>query len=315
MSIEKIKSTLIPLNVLSSPWDNKRYILRAPTPLEVTAAPPEELHYRDNFYDYIKVYPDQEVRGTCVAWCNKLDEQVNRKWHDGIEDDLSAEDLYWKARKLDGLPDFLGEGSNNLGAMKARQKLGFCLEETRPYNSTGIVKAESLYLEESSNHVIDSYYQLSLLPTVWKTSIAGIISAPQWDGPKPIVTAYKVTDTMINYAKEHDGIMPPDPGTDVAGGHSSLFAAYKMIDDMLHFGNPNTWGEDFGDEGWAWFPETYLLNGIIMEGWISHYGPKIDPAEPDSGCPIAQTYAWLGNTGSKLMGRRSRFKAYYGRKV
>jgi hypothetical protein len=50
-----------------------------------------------------------------------------------------------------------------------------------------------------------------------------------------------------------------------------------------------------------------------MEGWISHYGPKITPENP-SGCFIANSYVALGNWGAKLLGRRSRFKAYYGNK-
>jgi len=317
---ERIRSTLIPLNVLSSPWDDLRYILRAPTPAEVAAAPAEELHYRNNIYDYITIYPDQGNRGTCVSWCNKLDAQVNRKWQDDIEDDLSAEDLYWKARKYDGLPDWLGEGSNNLGAMKARQKEGFCLETTYPTSSDsaipspGIQKPQDEYIEECTNFGIDNYYQLPLMPSVWKTSIAGLISDPQWDGPKPIVTAYKVTQTMIDYAKEHDGILPEDPGVDVLGGHSSLFAAYKPIDGALYYGNPNTWGEGIFDEGWLWWPESYFFNGILMEGWISHYGEKIIPDQTPSGCIIANAYVGLGNFGSKLLGRRSRFKATYAKK-
>lgn len=315
MSIDdKIKSTLVPLNVLQSPWDDKRYLLRTPTALEVSAAPVEELHYYNNWYDYVKDYPDQETRGTCVAWCNKLDEQINEKWETGNEVDLSAEDLYWKARQYDGLPDWLGEGSNNLGAMKARQKAGLCLEETRPYNSIAITKSEELYNEECSHRAIDSYYQLSLMPSVWKTSLAGIISEPQWDGPKPIVAAYKVTQTMLDYAKEHDGLMPLDPGVDVIGGHSSLFAAYKLIDGELHFGNANSWGTDFGDDGWAWFPQTYLLNGIIMDGFVSHYGPKINIEPNPTECWIANGVLWALNAGSKLLGRRTRFKGYYSKK-
>ena len=148
------------------------------------------------------------------------------------------------------------------------------------------------YLREACQYVIDNYYQIALMPSVWVTSLAGIISDPQWDGPKPIVSAYKVTQTMLNYATEHDGIMPDDPGTDLRGGHLSLFTDYKYIDGKRYLGNLNSWGSDFGDEGWAWFPESYLFNGIILEGWISHYGPPIQPDQPSNGafCDLAR---WL----------------------
>lgn len=317
----RIIESLVPLKKLISPWDYKRWLLRLPTFEEVQAAPSEMLYYRNNWTNFVDEYPDQGNRGTCVAFCNGLDQQINEWWENGETIELSEEDLYWKARARDGLPDWLGEGSNNLGAMKAREKDGVCLESTYPTSqdkdvpSPGIQKPEEEYLEESGRHVIDNYYQVPLNPSSWKTSIAGIISNPQWEGAKPIVGAYKVTQTMIDYALEHDGIIPEDPGTDVKGGHSSLFSDYKIIDGFDYLGNMNTWNNDKFDNGWLWFPVSYLLNGIILEGWISHYGPPIQPHEPASDCMIANAYASIGNLGSELLGRRSRFKAYYGKKV
>jgi hypothetical protein len=146
------------------------------------------------------------------------------------------------------------------------------------------------------------------MSSIWKTSLAGVISDPQWDGPKPIVAAYKVTETMIEYAQEHSGVLPEDPGMDVAGGHLSLFTDYKLINGRLHYGNWNTWGEDFGDGGWLWFPEQYLQNDIIMEGWISHYGPPIEP-NPPSDCPMAWLWCGAYNAGNRLVGGKTRLKA------
>jgi len=313
--IEKVRETVIPLERILSPWDDQRWLLRTPTPEEILAAPEELLFYREHWDEFLPEFPDQGNRGTCVGWAHTGDSEVNNKWRDNIMDDLSPEDCYYKARKYDGLPDIIGEGSNNLGAMKARQKEGICLEATYPTSidkavpSPGIQKPLEEYREEAAQYVIDNYYQVQLMPSVWKTSIAGIISDPQWDGPKPIVAAYKCTGTMFEYAEEHDGILPSDPGADVLGGHSSLFAAYKIIDGELYFGNANTWGADQGDEGWFWHPSSYLFNGIILEGMISHYGPPIIPEEP-SGCIVAQSYARLGNGLSSVLGRKSRFKTY-----
>jgi len=312
--VEKVIETVIPLEKLISPWDDQRWLLRTPTLAEILTAPDELLFYREHWDEFLPEFPDQGNRGTCVGWAHTSDAEINNKWRDNIQDDLSPEDCYHKARKYDGLPDFL-EGSNNLGAMKARQKEGICLEETYPTSidksipSPGIQKSDEAYRREAAQYVIDNYYQVQLMPSVWKTTIAGIISDPQWEGPKPIIAAYKCTRTMFEYADEHDGIMPPDPGTDIIGGHSSLFAAYKIIDGELYFGNPNTWGADQGDEGWFWFPKQYLLNGIILEGMISHYGAPIDP-EPPSDCMVAQAYAGMGNMLSTLLGRKSRFKTY-----
>lgn len=225
-AVNRIIDGLVPLEQIQSPWDYQRWFLRTPTLREIREAPPKQTWYRDNFDRFVKPYPDQGNRGLCVGWSNKLDAQINEYWETGGElISLSAEDLYWKARKYDGIPDWLGEGSNNLGAMKARQKLGVCLEETYPtsqdraISSPGIQKPHDEYLLESCHHVIENYYQIPLDPGSWVTSIAGIISDPQWDGPKPIVAAYKVTQTMINYSMEHDGLMPEDPGTDLRGGH------------------------------------------------------------------------------------------------
>lgn len=293
--IDRLIESLIPLEAAYSPWDPQRWLLRMPTAEEVKEAPRESLFYYNNWNKIFNEYPDQGNRGTCVGWGSTEDAEINRWWQDGIMDDLSPEDCYHKARKYDGLPDFL-EGSNILGAMKARQKEGICLEETYPTSidkskpSPGIQKPLDEYRKEAGFYVIDNYYQIALIPTVWVTSIAGIISDPQWEGPKPIKSAYKVTRTMLEYAEEHNGIMPDEPGSDFAGAHCSLITDYKYIDDKLYLGNLNSWGPEWGDNGYGWFPTNYLFNGIFMEGWISHYGPPITPSEPEAGfgCVIAR---------------------------
>lgn len=311
--INRIIESLVPLEKIVSPWDDQRWVLAAPTPEEIAAAPDEVLYYRNNWQRFWPEYPDQGNRGTCVGWGHTGDAEINQTWRDNDRDDLSPEDCYNKARKYDGLPDMI-EGSNNLGALKARSKEGICLEETWPTSteknnpSPGLQKPEDVYIEESCNHVIDNYYQVPLLPYSWKTSIAGVISDPQWDGPKPVVAAYKVTQTMIDYASEHDGIMPPDPGYDVRGGHCSLFTDYKVIDGVLHYGNPNSWGLDWGDDGWNWFPQQYIQNGIIIEGFISHYGAPIQPEDP-SDCVIARAYIWPYNVLNSARGGKTRLKA------
>lgn len=315
--VERMRRAVIPLEKIMSPWDDKRWLLQVPTPAQVQAAPAELTYYREHWQDFLVKYPDQGNRGTCVAWGNTIDEMISRKWQDGVKDDLSKEDLYWKARMLDGLPDWLGEGSNALGAMKARQKWGICLEATYPTSidsaipSPGTQKPEAEYMTEAAQYVIDNYYQIPLNPSSWKTSIAGIISDPQWDGPKPIVATYKCTDTMFRNAV--DGILPEDPGVDMVGGHLSDFTDYKIIDGALHFGTLNTWGLDQGDDGWLWAPQSYLFNGIILEGWLSHYGPPItpEPVEPDpiSNCPVAKAWAGAYNAGNTLAGGKTRLRA------
>ena len=293
-----------------SPWDDLRYMLRSPSYEELKLIPEE--------FDVIEVedlpgpYPDQGQLPSCVGWSWSLWMRVTNLFLDDVPDILSAWDAYMKARKYDGLPDFL-EGSNNLGAAKGLQKLGLCTEACWP---TPTLKSQDPgqpcgdHENISQLFGIDSYYQVPITWGAFKSAMWGQISEPQWEGTVPLVVGYQVSESWREIGD--DGIVPdPSPGDIILGGHSSLIVGIKLIDGNRYLVNLNSWGANQGDGGVFYIPESYLTTGRIMDCFIGRNGSLIENGESD--CSVALGTTGLLNGISKTLGRKTRFKTYVDR--
>ena len=296
-----------------SPWDDKRFMLRSPTLKELQEIPEEITWYQDNWSKWLKKYPNQGDLGWCVGWCNALHLESQHFMIDGSIDDLSAEDTYFKARKYDGLPDILGEGSNNLGGMKALNKEGVCLEETRPTNTSSldsdysIQKSDEAYMEESCKYGIDAYFQVPVSVGALKAALAGVTLPNAWKGAMTIVTGYRVFESMKEVGD--DGIVPtPAPGEFLLGGHSSLYIGYKKIGGKNYFTNLNSWGQDVGDHGFFYWSDEAMAS-CLMDAWVAHLGAiNPDGTEP-SFCSVAQGWAGAYNKLNAFRGGKTRLRA------
>lgn len=294
-----------------SPWDDERYVLRSPTYGELLTLP-EEFEGTLGLVDLGEGWPDQGNWGKCVGWSTSEALEITDYLLDRNPDNLSAEDAYNKARKYDGLPDFL-EGSNNLGAMKGVHKLGVCLESCWP---TSIDKADPSpgqmcnnvqYNSQCKEHGIDSYYQIPVTVGALKSAIWGLTSDPQWgEGVGvPVILGVKIPESFKDAV---NGVVPiPLPGEEILGGHSTLTTGWRLIEGKLYFDNPETWGKDNGDGGVWYLPEEYITGGYIMDAWVFHNGPPIGPTP--STCEAAAVWGGVYNVGAKLFNRKTRLRA------
>ena len=294
-----------------SPWDDKRFMLRNPTYGELLTFP-DEFEGTLDLVDLGEGWPDQGNWGKCVGWSVKEAMEITDFLMDQTPDHLSAEDAYNKARKFDGLPDFL-EGSNNLGAMKALHKLGVCHESCWPTSidktipSPGLQCPQEEYDAQSLTHGIDSYYQVPLSVGGFKAALWGTTSDPQWgEGVGvPLIIGFRVPESLVDAV---DGVCPiPIPGEGSLGGHSALVTGYDLIDDHLYFDNPETWGKDKGADGVYKLPVEYLTGGWIMDAWVFHNGPPIGPYP--SNCNTAALWMAPYNTLNALVGGKTRLRA------
>jgi len=293
-----------------SPWDDERlrFMLRNPTYGELLSYP-ENFEGTIDYVDMGEGWPDQGNRGTCVGWGVHEAVEISDVLRDQTPEDLSPEDMYNKARKYDGLPDWL-EGSNNLGAMKALHKLGICLESCWPTSidknvpSVGQQCSDEDYEGQSKAHGIDAYYTVPLSVGGFKAALWGTTSDPQWGEGigVPLVIGFKVPESIT---AEVDGICPiPEPGEASLGGHSTIITSWEMIDGHLYWWNPETWGKDVGLDGVLKLPVEYLTGGWVMDAWVFHYGNAIGPTPSD--CTFANTYVDFGNLVAKVVNSRTR---------
>lgn len=70
---------------------------------------------------------------------------------------------------------------------------------------------------------------------------------------------------VFNSLITHDGlpaVIPDFDGNGLRSGHAMLIAGYRLTANGAYFLLHNSWGERWGDRGYAWVHETTLLNNL-----------------------------------------------------
>jgi C1A family cysteine protease len=101
----------------------------------------------------------------------------------------------------------------------------------------------------------------------------------------PIVIGFTVYDSFESAEVASTGDVPmPSLNEKVAGGHCVLIVGYTVRN-----GNPvwiarNSWGTGWGDQGYFYFPEAYLLNSDLADDfWVVQSVSSPDPAPAPPG--------------------------------
>lgn len=287
------------LGAFPSPWDNLRYRVPSPTPLQL-----EEIPEEYSGLEKYQVIGDQGNIGSCVGWCGEKVIEVTNHLLDLERDDLSAGWLYFRSRHYANIPDYM-EGSTNLGLMKALHKEGATTEECAPTDNQApfdINPCINAY-EIAENYAIDSYWMVNKEVGDMKAAIWGLTHEAPYTMPDgtqgkiPLVTAYPVYES---YKEGYDdGVVPlPLPGEKLLGGHSSCVAGWTKT----HWINYNSWGTDVGDEGKFYLPFGYPFYDV----WIIHNGPPSEDTPSD--CEVGIGASNLMNFFPWLLRRRGRFR-------
>ena len=288
------------LGAFPSPWDDMRYRVTSPTPLQLAEIPDEY-----SGLEKYQVIGDQGNIGSCVGWCGEKVMEITNHLIDMIPDDLSAGWLYYRSRHYANVPDHI-EGSTNLGLMKALQKEGATTEkcaETDTRSPFSIDPCPEAYTI-AKNHIVDSYWMVNKEVGDMKAAIWGLTHEAPYTMPDgspgkiPLVTAYPVYENF--YDGMDDGIIPMPSGK-LLGGHSSCVAGWTKT----HWINYNSWGTDAGDNGKLYLPYGYPFYDV----WIIHNGPPgpTPPPPNPSPCTVGNTAAKTLNLAPRLLGRRGRF--------
>ena len=185
--------------------------------------------------------------------------------------DVSRLFVYYNARAVDGSEN-QDEGAVISSAIVSLRDNGACSEQTWPYREHDVNEEppEHAY-EEAAEFLIEDFQQIPTDLDAWKHALA--------EG-YPIVFGMLLFESFDKHRRP--GVVPmptqDEAGRGAHGGHAMLAVGYSDPDELFII--RNSWGEQWGDEGYCYIPYRYLMHPSLNGGdsWIMR---RIEPIEAD----------------------------------
>jgi C1A family cysteine protease len=169
--------------------------------------------------------------------------------------------IYYLEREIEGTIDE-DAGAMLRNGIKAMQQYGVCAEAAWPYEVDRFTERPSARAyQEAKSHMITEAQRVPIDVHAWKSCLA--------EG-YPIAFG---TDIFSSFEEEgtHGNIDMPGSGEKNLGGHAMLCVGYD--DGAKVFVVRNSWGADWGDGGYCYFPYDYLCNEEYTdEAWTIRNG-------------------------------------------
>lgn len=226
-------------------------------------------------YPAVKIL-DQGKEGTCTGYAlaNIANFLLSSRSDTPDNNCVSPEMLYEFAKRYDEWPGEKYSGSSIRGAIKAWHKHGVCSNdvwmETKK-NRSDRPKFEA-FIKDSQTRPLGAYFRVNhkdLVAMHNAMAEVGILYASanvheNWK--KPVKRKSNLSDTEFEYVVEFDA-----DNYHILGGHAFSIVAY----DQDGFWVQNSWGEDWGDKGFAKISyDDWLLNGTDV--WVARLGVPVN---------------------------------------
>ncbi|MEW4154043.1 C1 family peptidase [Bacillus thuringiensis] len=173
---------------------------------------------------------------------------------------LSRLFLYWEERYLEGTVNE-DNGAYIRDGMKVLQQIGTCPEVEYPYNIAHFrdTPTPRQVTDAAAYRMISQYYRVNNVLTL-KTAIAEGL---------PVVVGFLVYESFESEDVAQTGIVPiPNTNQEsLLGGHAVLAVGYIQIEGENYIIIRNSWGTDWGDEGYCYMPESFFTLGFVTDMW------------------------------------------------
>lgn len=203
---------------------------------------------------------DQGNTSECVAFSVACMKEYQEFREDAIREYFSPQFIYDRRKNT-------GDGMYLPDALTILKNVGCPLESAYPFMMPGLIHKDAA--KQAANYRINSYTLIN--------SMQGLKQALNEQGPCPIVFP------VYNYGPQFWR-----SGSKDGGGHCVTVVGYN--DEMQHFIVRNSWGADWGDGGYTYYPygdwgcHWEVYSAIDSESSPITPLPDPDPRPDKKGC-------------------------------
>jgi len=196
---------------------------------------------------YCSLVENQGNLGSCTAnaLAGNLEFLDNRV--DSIYEDVSRLFIYYNERALEDTIDY-DSGASLRDGIKTLRKIGYCWEKTWPYIIERFTRRPSIKCyQEAKKHAIESYHRIEVLPEMFTCLAEGY----------PFIFGFTVYESFQTQRVVKTGIVNMPKNKERAiGGHAVMAVGYSQ--KAKRFLVRNSWGKNWGKEGYFTMPYEYL---------------------------------------------------------
>ena len=198
---------------------------------------------------------DQGQLGSCTANALAGNLEFLDNEADKAYDDISRLFIYYNERVLMGTPDYDSGATLRIG-IKTLVNDGACAESLWPYKINQFsVKPLSRCYVQAKKHRISSYHRLENLDDMLVCLAEGY----------PFVFGFSVYESFESQQVAQTGIVPmPKPNETLLGGHAVTAVGYDQ--KSKYFIVRNSWGQQWGQEGYCLMPFDYMVS-LARDFW------------------------------------------------
>ncbi len=214
---------------------------------------------------YFKPISNQYSVGSCVANATadacEAEQVRSRNVSPSDVYDISRLFIYWNARNNENPPaGGVDKGTYIALAFDAIKRYGVPPETTWPYDTTkALVRPSPLAYAKAYAVKINKYYSIN---SSGDDRVADVIRA--LSSGRSVVFGTKLNEPFRSI-KSRQIIGPPSGG--YIGGHAMVITGWS--DAQKCFEVRNSWGEDWGDQGYVYFTPEYIKASITHDLFVA----------------------------------------------
>ena len=220
-------------------------------------------------YDIPEYTPisNQGPIGTCVA--NSVADGLEIVC--GVRDpnsvvQVSRLDLYWGSRASHDATD-VDKGTYISAALKKAKNVGVCAESVWPYVVSKVNTPPPIEATiRASENKINGFYAIKEVGFDRSRAVCDALYANF-----PVVFATGVANSFSGIGSHTDSIKPPSRAS---GYHAMVIVGVRVKNGRHIFKVRNSWGTGWGNSGYWWMDEDYLLWSETKDIWaLTHMDP------------------------------------------